>query len=71
MARSIVTFVGTVRYNNEGRKVVALESAYPGGRNGPRPNATHRVEMIEKWGGLHGIAMRHRVGTLAVARSAW
>ncbi len=61
---AVVTFVGTVRDNNIGRRVLALEyEAYAGmaedemGRIG--------AEMVERWG-LHGIAMRHRTGRLVV-----
>jgi molybdopterin synthase catalytic subunit len=65
---AVVTFVGVVRDNHNGRTVVALEyEAYPEmaeaemGRIG--------LEMIEKWG-LHGIAMRHRIGKLAVGETS-
>jgi|FLYN01.1.fsa_nt_gi molybdopterin synthase catalytic subunit len=61
---AVVTFVGTVRDNDLGRRVVALEyEAYA-----EMAEAEMRrigVEMLLKWG-LHGIAMRHRVGRLAV-----
>lgn len=61
---AVVTFVGTVRDNTQGRKVVALEyEAYAEMAEAEM----HRIgiEMVSKWG-LHGIAMRHRVGKLAV-----
>ena len=61
---AVVTFVGTVRDNHQGRKVVALEyEAYP-----EMAEAEMRrigLEMIDKYG-LHGIAMRHRVGKLGI-----
>lgn len=61
---AVVTFVGTVRDNTDGRGVLALEyEAYP-----EMAEAEMRrigAEMKEKWG-LNGIAMRHRVGKLGV-----
>lgn len=61
---AVVTFVGTVRDNNEGRDVLALEyEAY--GDMAEAEMERIGVEMVEKWG-LHGIAMRHRLGKLAV-----
>ena len=61
---AIVTFVGTVRDNHLGRRVLALEyEAY----SGMAESEMRRIgeEMIAKHG-LHGIAMRHRVGKLAI-----
>jgi molybdopterin synthase catalytic subunit len=61
---AVVTFVGTVRDNHQGRRVLALEyEAYPD----MAVAEMRRIgcEMIRKWG-LHGIAMRHRTGKLAV-----
>lgn len=61
---AVVTFVGTVRDNTNGRKVVALEyEAYAEMAEAEM----HRIglEVMEKWK-LHGIAMRHRIGKLAV-----
>src|SRR5438067_2437935 len=61
---AVVTFVGTVRDNNEGHDVVALE--YEAYSEMAEAEMAHiGMEMAEKWG-LHGIAMRHRVGKLAV-----
>src|SRR4029079_12663381 len=61
---AVVAFVGTVRDNNEGRGVVALEyEAY--GEMAVAEMTLKGMEMVEKWG-LHGIAMRHRVGKLAI-----
>ena len=61
---AVVTFVGTVRDNNEGRDVTALEyEAYSDMAEAEMERIG--MEMVEKWG-LHGIAMRHRVGKLAV-----
>ncbi len=61
---AVVTFVGTVRDNHQGRGVLALEyEAYS-----EMAEAEMRrigTQMISKWG-LHGIAMRHRVGKLDV-----
>ncbi len=61
---AVVTFVGTVRNHHMGRQVVALEyEAYA-----EMAEAEMRrigIEMIEKHG-LHGIAMRHRVGRMGV-----
>ena len=63
-AGAVVTFVGTVRDNNLGRRVVALEYEAYGEMAGDEMRRIG-VEMREKWG-LHGIAMRHRVGKLKV-----
>ena len=61
---AVVTFIGTVRDNNEGRGVLALEyEAYPDMAEAEMAHIG--LEMLEKWG-LHGIAMRHRTGKLAV-----
>jgi molybdopterin synthase catalytic subunit len=61
---AVVTFVGTVRDNNEGRDVIALEyESYSDMAEAEMERIG--LEMVEKWG-LHGIAMRHRVGKLAV-----
>ncbi len=61
---AVVTFIGTVRDNNEGQEVVALEyEAY--GEMAEAEMARIGSEMCEKWG-LHGIAMRHRIGKLDV-----
>jgi molybdopterin synthase catalytic subunit len=65
---AVVTFVGTVRDNHMERRVIALEyEAYP-----EMAEAEMRrigLEMIEKWN-LHGIAMRHRVGKLAIGETS-
>jgi molybdopterin synthase catalytic subunit len=61
---AVVTFVGTVRDNNEGRAVITLEYEAYGDMAEAEMERIGR-EMVEKWG-LHGIAMRHRVGKLAV-----
>jgi molybdopterin synthase catalytic subunit len=61
---AVVTFVGTVRDNNLGRRVVALEyEAY--GEMAVEEMRRIGEEMRSKWG-LNGIAMRHRTGKLAV-----
>jgi MoaE-MoaD fusion protein len=61
---AVVLFVGTVRDNNLGRPVVALEyEAY--GEMAAEEMRRIGAEMRAKWG-LHGIGMRHRVGKLAV-----
>ncbi len=61
---AVVTFVGTVRDNHQGRRVLALEyEAYA--EMAVSEMRRIGVEMIEKWG-LHGIAMRHRVGKLEI-----
>ena len=65
---AVVTFVGTVRDNHHGRKVLALEyEAY--GEMARSEMQRIGVEMIRRHG-LHGIAMRHRTGKLAMARPA-
>jgi molybdopterin synthase catalytic subunit len=61
---AVVTFAGTVRDNNEGHDVLALEyEAY--GDMAEAEMERIGAEMLEKWG-LNGIAMRHRVGKLSV-----
>jgi len=61
---AVVTFVGTVRDNSDGRSVVALEyEAYAGMAEAEMERIG--VEMISKHG-LHNSAMRHRKGKLAV-----
>ena len=65
---AVVTFVGTVRDNSHGRKVLALEyEAYPE----MAESEMRRIgaEMVSKYG-LHGIAMRHRTGKLAVGQTS-
>src|SRR5947208_16145731 len=55
---AVVTFVGTVRDNHEGRKVLALEyEAYNEMAEAERRRIG--LEMLSRWG-LKGIAMRHR-----------
>src|SRR5689334_23703777 len=65
---AVVTFVGTVRDNSGGRRVMALEyEAYA-----EMAEAEMRrigLEMVEKWG-LHGIAMRHRTGRLEIGETS-
>ena len=61
---AVVTFVGTVRDNHLGKRVLALEyEAYAGMAESEMRRIG--IEMIAKHG-LHGIAIRHRVGKLAV-----
>jgi MoaE-MoaD fusion protein len=61
---AVVTFVGTVRDNHMGRRVLALEyEAYAGMAESEMCRIG--AEMVAKHG-LHGIAMRHRVGKLSV-----
>ncbi len=60
---AVVTFVGTVRDNTNGRKVVVLEyEAYAE----MAESEMRRIgcEVMGKWK-LHGIAMRHRIGKLS------
>lgn len=65
---AVVTFVGTVRDNSKGRKVLALEyEAY--GEMAEAEMERIGLEMLSKWG-LHGIAMRHRVGQLAIGEAS-
>jgi molybdopterin synthase catalytic subunit len=61
---AVVTFIGTVRDNHMGKRVLALEyEAYAD----MAESEMRRIgtELITQYG-LHGIAMRHRVGKLAV-----
>jgi molybdopterin synthase catalytic subunit len=65
---AVVTFVGTVRDNHNGRAVFTLEyEAYP--EMAETEMRRIGLEMLEKWG-LHGIAMQHRVGKLAVGETS-
>jgi molybdopterin synthase catalytic subunit len=65
---AVVTFVGTVRDNHHGRKVLALEyEAY--GEMAMSEMQRIGVEMIRRHG-LHGIAMRHRTGKLAICETS-
>src|SRR4051812_39663575 len=65
---AVVTFVGTVRDQHQGRKVIALEyEAYA--EMAESEMRRIGVEMIAKWG-LHGIAMRHRTGKLEVGETS-
>lgn len=65
---AVVTFVGTVRDNHEGKKVLALEyEAY--NEMAESEMRGIGVEMMARWG-LHGIAMQHRVGKLAVGETS-
>ncbi len=61
---AVVTFVGTVRDNTDGRRVIALEYEAYGEM---AVSEMHRIgaEMLRKHG-LHGIAMRHRTGKLQI-----
>lgn len=61
---AVVTFVGTVRDNHMGKHVLALEyEAYAN----MAESEMQRIgaDLLTKHG-LHGVAMRHRVGKLAV-----
>lgn len=61
---AVVTFVGTVRDHHMGKRVLALEyEAYASMAESEMQRIG--VEMLAKHG-LHGIAMRHRVGKLPV-----
>ncbi len=65
---AVVTFVGTVRDNHHGRNVLALEyEAY--GEMARSEMQRIGVEMIRRHG-LHGIAMRHRTGKLAITETS-
>jgi molybdopterin synthase catalytic subunit len=65
---AVVTFVGTVRDNNDGRRVLALEyEAYA--RLAEAEMERIGLEMIRKYG-LHNIAMRHRTGKLPVGETS-
>lgn len=61
---AVVTFVGRVRDNHLGQRVVALEyEAYP--ELAERELRVLSAEIAAKHG-LHGIGIRHRTGRLAV-----
>ncbi len=65
---AVVTFVGTVRDNHQGRKVLALEYEAYGGMAETEMQRIG-VELIARHG-LHGIAMRHRTGKLGVGETS-
>lgn len=65
---AVVSFVGTVRDNHQGRNVLALEYEAYGGMAESEMRRIG-VEMISKHG-LHGIAMRHRTGKLSVGETS-
>jgi molybdopterin synthase catalytic subunit len=65
---AVVTFVGTVRDNHQGKKVLALEYEAYGGMAESEMQRIG-VEMIRRHG-LHGIAMRHRTGKLSVGETS-
>ena len=65
---AVVTFVGTVRDNHQGKKVLALEyEAY--GEMAVSEMRRIGIEMIRRHA-LHGIAMRHRTGKLQVGETS-
>ena len=65
---AVVTFVGTVRDNHQGRRVIALEyEAY--GEMAVSEMRRIGIEMIRRHG-LHGIAMRHRTGNLNIGETS-
>jgi len=65
---AVVTFVGTVRDNHQGKKVLALEyEAY--GEMAEAEMKRIGVEMIRRYS-LHGIAMRHRTGKLDIGETS-
>jgi molybdopterin synthase catalytic subunit len=65
---AVVTFVGTVRDNHHGKKVLALEYEAYGGMAESEMKRIG-IEVIRRHG-LHGIAMRHRTGKLAVGETS-
>jgi molybdopterin synthase catalytic subunit len=65
---AVVTFVGTVRDNHKGKKVLALEYEAYGGMAESEMRRIG-VEMIRRHG-LHGIAMRHRTGKLDIGETS-
>lgn len=61
---AVVTFVGLVRDNHQGKSVVSLEyEAFP--ELAEREMERLGLLVAEKYG-LHGIAMRHRIGNLKI-----
>ena len=67
-AGAVVTFVGVVRGNSKGKRVLYLEyEAYK--EMAEKKLAEIGDEIREKWG-LHKIAIRHRVGHLEVGEIA-
>ncbi len=63
-AGAIVTFIGTTRNNNEGRKVVALDyEAYP--EMAEKELARLGAEAKERWN-IQGMAIVHRIGQVQI-----
>src|SRR5205814_7527975 len=62
---AVVTFVGVVRDNQDGRQVLALE--YEAYTQLAEAGLRALGEAVAAEYGLHGIAIRHRVGKLAVS----
>ncbi|HUS16315.1 MAG TPA: molybdenum cofactor biosynthesis protein MoaE, partial [Chloroflexia bacterium] len=61
---AVVTFVGLVRDNHQGKAVVALEyEAYP--ELAEQELRALSTDIAAKYG-LHGIGIRHRTGRLAI-----
>jgi molybdopterin synthase catalytic subunit len=65
---AVVTFVGTVRNTHHDKKVLALEYEAYGGMAESEMKRIG-IEMIRRHE-LHGIAMRHRTGKLAVGETS-
>jgi molybdopterin synthase catalytic subunit len=65
---AVVAFVGTVRDNHQGRKVLALEYEAYGGMAVSEMRRIG-IEIIHRHA-LHGIAMRHRTGKLDVGETS-
>jgi molybdopterin synthase catalytic subunit len=66
---AVVTFVGVVRDNTDGRRVLHLEyEAYP-----EMAEETLRqigAEIQQKWRSIHAVAIVHRVGRLEIGEAS-
>lgn len=68
-AGAVVTFVGVVRGNSEGRQVLHLEyEAYPGMAEAVMQQIAEEVRA--RWPDVQGVAITHRVGRLEVGETA-
>jgi len=67
-AGAIVTFIGTTRNNNEGRKVIALDyEAYP--EMAEKELARLGEEAKKRWD-IRRMAIVHRIGPVQITESA-
>ncbi len=66
---AVVTFVGVVRDNTDGRKVLCLEyEAYPEMAEDTLRQIGHEVQ--ERWKSIRQVAIVHRVGRLGIGEAS-